>query len=812
MKKKILFLISIAVITACSTKRDNFKNRTYHNATAWFNTLFNAEQEMDKKIEELEFNYQDNYSEILPVDPRPEVKEDDLTEDFIEGMVPSMRPGKGGAGGSGQTASGFDLVEQKALKAIDRHSMLINGKERNKGMTHAYLVLGKARYNKGRGFEALEALNYVQNRLPYHKKYTHEARLFTALANLQIGNEYEGEKILATMYKDGGYKKKITENISKYYAEYLIKKKEYQEAISVLDEAIDHSKNKKRRARYYFIEAQLYSLLGEQNSAGEAYTKVYKMKPGFEMEVKSQLGIAANFDPQRNSYNSYKEHLLDVSKKGNYLSRKNEFYYAIGDIAIKAEKFDEARKYLKESFKGPESDPYIRGMAYERYADLEFNDGSYVHAAAYYDSALAIAPYQKDIDRISERSTALNTLMQKYYLVKKNDSILKIAHMSPEEKSKFFGDYIEKLKQEDAKRLKEMEEESTIFMTQSKGSGGFGSSFEGGSGTFYFYNTNLKSQGQNDFKQIWGNVRLADNWRVSAAGSMSLEEKEAELLGQTELQSPRRYELDFYLEQIPTSQSELNKLKIQRDTAELSLGIGYYDLFKNARTATETLEHLISTPPKEESTLAQAYYQTYRINNKAGNTAKTEEYKNIILTQYPNSIYAQYILNPEVDYITPTTQEALTFYEETYFLYKEKEYEQVKSRTLTAIEKYPTEIIIAKFALLNALAVGQTEGRQDFIDALELITVAYQNTEEAEKAQEILDLLNGVKKERAAESESEKKAQQDLKNQTEQENRKTAPNTRTPSQRQQSGSRDTNTRSREQDQGLKRTGPGRPAG
>lgn len=813
MKKKIIFLVCLGLITACSTKKDTFKNRTFHSATAWFNTLFNAEKEMDKKIDELEFNYKDNYSEILPVDPRPEVVEEELPEEFIQNMAGNLRPGKGTSGSSSNQppATGFDLVEKKALKAIEKHSMLIQGRERNKEMAHAYLVLGKARYNKGKGFEALEAFNYMQNRLPYHKKYTPEARLYSALANLQVGNDYEGQKILNNLYKDGGYKKKMTENISKYYAEFLIKNKKYEDAIDALDKTIEKTKSKKRKARYYFIEAQLYSLLGDQNNAGETYTKVYKLRPGFEMEVKSQLGIAANFDPEKNSYNSYKEHLLDVSKNGNYLSRKNEFYYAIGDIAVKANKIDDAKKYLKESFKGPESDPYVRGLAYERYADIEFDEGNYVYASAYYDSAVAIAPYQKDIDRITERSNSLNFLMQKYYLVKKNDSILKIANMTPGEREGFFGDYIAKLKIEDAKKQKQIEEESTVFQTQQKG-GGFGSSFEGG-GTFYFYNTNAKSQGQNDFKRIWGNIRLGDSWRVSAGGSMSLEEKEAELLGQTGTQDPRRYELDFYLEQIPTSQSELNKLKIQRDTAELSLGIGYFDLFKNDKTATKALEHLISTPPKEQTTEAQAYYQLYRINDKAGNEAKREEYKNLILSKYPNSIYAQFILNPEVNYITPTTEEALSYYEETYFLYKDEQFDEVKSRTQTAIEKYPTEIIIAKFALLNALAIGKTESRENFINALELITVAYQNTEEADKAQEILDLLNGVKREKAAEKKTmgDEESKEQQRKEAEVKRKQETPGAGQRGQNtQQRGIEKKEAQKNNKDTGSRRQGPGRP--
>lgn len=745
--KKIVFIgSSLLVLIACSTERDSFKNRAFHSSTAWFNTLFNAEEEMDKKLEELKISYQDNYSEILPVDPRPEIIEGDILANLDQGDISLVKnQKKGDTKASEPSATGFDLVEKKALKAIENHSMLIKGKERNRMMTHAYLILGKARYNKGMGFEALEALNYLQNNLPYHKKYTPEAELYTALANIQTGNTFEGERVLQKMYKDDGFKRKMREGIAKYYAQDLIRQEKYEDAIAALDEAIDDTKNKDRKARYYFIEGQLYSLLGDQNNAGEAFTRVYKMKPGFEMEVKSQVAIAENFDPEANSYNSYKEHLLGISKKGNYVSRRNELEYAIGNMAYKANKLDESRKYLKQSFLGQASDPYIRGKAYETYANLEFDEGNYVHASAYYDSALAVAPYNKDIERITKRNESLKGLMEKYYLVKRNDSILKLANMPKEEQEKFFGDFIAKLKIEDAKKQKQEEQEMVNFQTDTK-TGGFGNTFgsEGGGNSFYFYNTSQKGNGQNEFKRIWGNVKLADNWRSSTGASMSIEEKEAEMLGQVDAQNPRRYELAYYIEQIPNKPNELNRLKIERDTTELSLGIGYFDLFENAKTATTTLEHLVSTPPKDESTLAQAYYQIYRINNKVENMAKAEEYKNLILTTYPNSIYAEYIMNPEVDYITPTTKEALTFYEETYQLYKEDKFNEVKTRTSEAIKKYPTEIIIAKFALLNALAIGATEGKENFKSALELVTVAYQNTEEAKKAQDILDLLNGT--------------------------------------------------------------------
>ena len=56
---------------------------------------------------------------------------------------------------------GFDRAEEKAVKAIQKHSMNIEGKQRNDQIDKAYLLLGKARYYDRRFFPALEAFNYI---------------------------------------------------------------------------------------------------------------------------------------------------------------------------------------------------------------------------------------------------------------------------------------------------------------------------------------------------------------------------------------------------------------------------------------------------------------------------------------------------------------------------------------------------------------------------------------------------------------------------------------------------------------------------
>ena len=55
----------------------------------------------------------------------------------------------------------FEKAEEKAVKAIQKHSMNFEGFERNRKIDDAYLLLGKARYYSQRFIPAIEAFNYV---------------------------------------------------------------------------------------------------------------------------------------------------------------------------------------------------------------------------------------------------------------------------------------------------------------------------------------------------------------------------------------------------------------------------------------------------------------------------------------------------------------------------------------------------------------------------------------------------------------------------------------------------------------------------
>lgn len=743
MKKYVFSIITIGILTGCSTKKDTFQNRNYHKMTSWFNALFNAQEELAKKRKELKTNYTEDFSEILPLSDDFYTKnsgEKTETEDFSsQASLLNMNKNSKSDSETKPKPTGYKAVESKAQTAIGKHSMNIKGVERNPMIAKAYLLIGKSKFYQEKYFEALEALNFVTTNFP-KSKYYNEALFYTTLADIRGGNYFDGQEKLIKLYEKEKLNKELAYLVSTNYADFLIQNQKYEDAIEPIERAIKNSKNNTEKARTLFVLGQVYSKLGMQQEAGETFTKVYKIKPGFNMEVKSQLAIAANFDPKVNSYENYKKHILEQSKKGIYLSKKNEFYYSVAEMAFRDSNLDEAIKYSKLSLKEPVSDPYIRGKAYENYANIEFNKGNYVHATSYYDSA--VTSFTKDSDKLKlkAKNDILKKLMEMHYLIEKNDSILTIAKMSKEEQQKYFADFIEKLKIEEEKQLEKEQNEATEFQLGGKIQS-FTSNFDDNTSTkFYFYNQSLKNNGKNEFQRIWNSPTLKDNWRNPSSNAITIEDKENELKGKIAAGDPRRFEVNYYLEKIPRSVKDLNDLKITRDTTQLALGTGYFDHFNDTKLSVTTLEKLIASPPKSKDIEVQAYYQLYRIY-KDRDKILEDKYKNIILNQHGNTIYAGYILNPDINFIAPETKEALADYELTYNLFKEEKYDEVKLKVNDAIAKYPTELIIAKFALLNAFAISKTEEPQNFEKALEIVAVAYEGTDEAKRAKQLLAKL-----------------------------------------------------------------------
>ena len=520
-----------------------------------------------------------------------------------------------------------------------------------------------------------------------------------------------------------------------------------EDAVNELENAYAVNKNRKLRSRIAFLRGQILANLGKNEEARESFVSAYKNANNFEFEVKSQIEIAKTFNGKDDDYEGAKEYLENISKKGTYASRKNEFYYALGLMANKAGKKDEAKAFFAQSLKEKISDPQIRGLNYFEIGKAYFDDSDYLSAGAYYDSALAVMNYEPSKILLQEQSKNIKQVTANYYLIKKNDSILALTKMPETERIAYFNKVI------DAIKIKEQKEElERVRAERSKGfdtgdynanslfasnTGGF-QDFGEAKGGFYFANTTTVSRGESTFKQLWGNRALNDNWRTSARGS-SIEDMKSQAMGISSAPDPRRLEPSFYIEKIPTDMQEILSLKKARDTATLGLGRMYESFFSDTPLATKTLYDLADSPPEEEVKL-QALYQIFAINYEK-NPSAAERAKQMILTEFPYTSYAEFVKNPKNNSFAKSSEEVEKAYAQAFDLYATEKYDESKALVESALEKYPKDALVPKFSLLNAFNSGKIAGKEIMILQLEQIALNYARTVEGQKAIEMLKYL-----------------------------------------------------------------------
>ena len=783
MRKYLLIILAVVTVLACNPrhKKKKTKSGPINRFMTQYNTLFNSKEalaaEMESRDKAHVDNFYDPYISVYttedifvdqnsisagsqgsndsdaPMGMRGNASRNAASNSSTFSTNDNDRGGPGSSGnGNKKGASILQITEAKAIKAITKYSVLVNGVEKNKKIFEAYILLAKARMYQGKYLESLDALSYLFNTMSKDKRLP-LAYIYKAANYTKLKEYYRADEVFRDLEDNPKIKlkKEYLRILKVYQADNFLKWDKKELAAEVLEDAFTYNKNRKTKSRIAFLRGQILSNLNKKDQARESFAAAYKYANSYEFEVKSQIEIAKTFDGKADSYEEAMAYLGKIAKKGTYASRKNELYYASGLVATSAAKDSIADSFFRKALKEKQSDPQIRGLTYSEIAKKFFTKDDYLTAGVYYDSALAVMSYQPEKERLTSLTANIKKLSKNYYIVKKNDSILNLAKMSPDEQRAYFTKYIEGIKAKEevteiekrkADRSKGFDNAdysaNSIFANNGSAANSFQNFGISGGSTFYFANSNNIPRGENSFKQTWGNRTLMDNWRYSAK-STTIEELKNDALGLANAPDPRRLEPEFYIEKIPTAAEELGKLKKDRDTASLGMGRMYESFFGNTKLATKTLFDLVDNKPEEETEL-QALYNIFVFNNEK-NPAEAEKAKQQILAKYPYTSYAEYVKNPKNKDFNKSTADVEKLYADAYKLYETEKFAESSAIIEKAIADNPKDALIPKFYLLNAYNAGKNAGKEIMILQLEQILLNYAKTPEGIKAKELLKYL-----------------------------------------------------------------------
>ncbi len=681
--------------------------------TAYYNIYWNGQETYKELLTDIESFGYDNYSHVLNVYEYGSILDTAKTMDKTLRMI------------------------EKGTKAFQKHSIRIRGVEHVKMMEDAYMMIAIGYFYQHNYSMSRTALNFVTSQFP-KSPIRFEAMLWMARTYIQE-KEYDmaSSLILQVQNNEGDLYKETYRELPAVYAGFYISQEKYDDAIPYLNTAIERCKNRDFRNRLDFILGQIHQYNGRLQDAYKAYELVTKRNAKLELDYNARINMAVCYDGEYSDRNNLVKGLNDLLKDVKNERFFGRIYYVLAEIALRDNDPDAAIENLEKSveYSGSDRDQLI--ISATRLADLYFENNDYYTAQKYYKSAVSVMTSEHpDYDRVNTRATNLTELVKFLEVVRYEEQMQYLASLPEAERNKEIDLLIEEYKE---KQEKEAAKGPKVFTNTAS---------QGAVSQWYFYNEQAKSFGATEFVRKWGRRENEDFWFLQNKPMMVMnraEEPEKKEEEEVEQKSPDSYtpaDKEYYLVNMPLKTAAKERSNKRLEENKFMLGAGYFDLVEEPRIGIKTLEELLQKFPNTGYKL-QIYDYLYRMNMVLNNEAGKQKYRNLLLSEFPDSEQTKKITDPNYyNTVKENAAKAEQLYGYTLEAYNSGYYDVVLENIQTAESRYPGNMFTPKFKYLEIMSNGSKVGADGTISSLETFTQTYPHEKDlVELARKTIELL-----------------------------------------------------------------------
>lgn len=708
---------------SCSTKKNTWTRRAYHNVTCHYNVYWNGMVSLEEGKELLQEKVVDDYNNVINV-YNYGTKTDATT------LNPKM-----------------DRTIKKASIGIQRHSMPFGGEEKVKWVRNSFLMMGQAHFYKQDYTSARRVFDYVAKE--YESSPVHyEAILWLAKTYIQSDRFEKAEatlNLLQSKLKDEEFPRSVEKELPLVYADFYILKGDFEEAYYYLDKSLELVSDHYTVTRIYFILGQLDQMQEDYTKATENYNKVVKRNPPYKMAFEAQMSIAECYNDGSGDSKSINKVLLKMAKETKNNEYLDQIYYALAQIAISDNEDTLAIGYLKKSVSTSVSDLMQKTTSSLDLADIYFERGNYEGAQSYYDTASMSLPEEyPDYDAIVSKTAILSELVSQVQVINFQDSLQQIALMDTTILYAMIDSLIAGYEDEQVRIAEEKENGGTQFVDLTRST--TGKPLGGG---WYFDNTAALGRGRTEFIKKWGDRKLEDNWRLTDK-RMMMQSFEEDLTDEDSITiqdsiivmvtNPR--DRQYYLQHIPRTPEQLATSDSMIIDAYSKLAYLYFEELRDTTIALDTYLHFQQKYPDNKYKL-ESWYALYKIYKEKNNSEETDYYSSLIINNYPESNYAKVIQDP--DYFIKLSQqqnEAAKLYQKAYKAFNREQYFRVINYSDEATGLYPEDTTyIPKFLYLRAISLGAVDVADSLYSSLISLVQEYPTHSIAPMAKSVIQTL-----------------------------------------------------------------------
>ena len=740
----------IILLSSCNMKKNTATNRMYHSFTARYNIYFNGQQAFIEGNLEKEKGNKDNFTEMIPL--------------YMVGNKQSRELGKGQ----------YDRAIEKSEKAIRLHSVKgkpewkstkkktakdrewLGRKEYNPFIWKAWMLLGKAQFQKGTFDEAAATFSYMTRLYQTQPVQNGLAKAWLAKCYTELDWRYDAEDVIRNMSRDSmDYR---TVNDWDYtYADYYIHMGDYEKAIPYLRKVIKHERRKVQKAREWFLMGQIQNLLGNREEAYKAFQKVVGCHPPYETEFNARIAqtevMAANDGGKMIS------RLKRMAKSDNNKEYLDQVYYALGNIYLNQGDTLQAIGAYEKGNKESVRNGIEKGVLLLTLGNLYWQMEKFGDAHRCYGEAIGLLDKdRKDYDELSYRSKVLDELVPHTEAIHLQDSLLELSVMPEAERLAAIDRVIEALKQKEKEereaRLDAEAEELQQEMQQQQGANPNLPNTPvtptlpttQGNGQWYFYNPVAVSQGKNTFQQQWGRRENKDNWqrinvtvirtepeesddsedaeeseRSDSLGVGGLPENPEDIArlsadslasdslakGSTATDSLANdpHEREYYLAQIPFTEDQKAACHAIIQDALFHAGVIFKDKLENLPLGERHLRRLTDNYDDYER-LDEAWYHLYLLYSRWRDFDMADSCLDRLAGDYPESEWTILLTDPYYEENARFGEHIEdSLYTATYDAFKNDRYEMVMSNARLSETRFPQGGNRDKFLFIEGLSL-----------------------------------------------------------------------------------------------------------
>lgn len=595
-----------------------------------------------------------------------------------------------------------------------------------------------------------------------HKPAFQQAELWLAKTLIERENHEAAIRILNRLLENPKTYDELRREALSTEAYAFLKRKQYERALPLLEQIIGGTKEKSRKARLHYITGQLHQLAGRHSDAVSNFEQVVKLSNDYEMDFNAQLNVAISSAAATGTPATARASLEKMLKDTKNLEYKDQIYYALANLDFLAGDTDEGISNLKRSLEQNSGNQAQKAECYYKLATLFFEREDFIQAKNYYDSTLTVmATSDNRFDEAQLMAENLTEIAKYLVTIVEQDSLMKLSNMSPAARAELALKI--KKEQDEARRAAALAaaQDAAAGAGSKPGKGSDGAAALRGPGdaapalastsTFFAYNDRELRQGARDFQRKWGSRPLEDDWRRSSKGlGTPVATDESAVAEETPEDSESKgpltaEEIKTLLGNFPETAEEIAQAQLKIKEALFNLGKLYREKMSRPDKAIASLELLNERFPANNFEL-ESWYLLHIMFKDLNNTERATFYANKIIEKYPTSPYGRVLQDPAyLKELRDERKQLNVYYDQTYAAFQRGEYQYAYEQSLAAREKFGAgNPLQPKFALLNAMCLGNLQGKNAYVNALNEVMSRYPNTPEQTRAREMLRLISGT--------------------------------------------------------------------